>query len=87
MTKKVVQVQRKIGNLDIYRFTTAGQSPSTEEDDVIRSKAPEGRLNGPCGRTVLPTAVSEVRDFEARLQEADADRDEKSLRRKERLEI
>ncbi len=45
---------------DLGREMSAGRK--AEDDCVIRSRAAEEPLNGPCGDTVLSTAVSKVKN-------------------------
>lgn len=53
MTEKPLKVLEKNKNLDIYNSMTTGQTPSTEEDHVRHSNAPEEQLNGPYGEIVF----------------------------------
>lgn len=40
------EAQKKNGNPNIYKSLTRGQTPSADEDDVIRLKAQAQLLNG-----------------------------------------
>lgn len=43
---------QKDGSLNISDSTLTGKTPSAEEDGVIRLKAPDQLLNGPCGQII-----------------------------------
>lgn len=49
-------------HLNIYNFTTTGQTSSAELDHVIQLKVPEQLLKGPRGETVLSASVSIVKN-------------------------